>query len=310
MGSAWKQLTLDLFPEFQGKRLAGFATWQVSDSNFEAIKSLQIQILEYLTQQLNITDLTWVNRPESGSPTCEVLLGSGEPLISYETLGEQKLLCEIQLQNVFHPGLFLDHRPLRQTLLHLAESKKVLNLFAYTGCLSVAAGLGIASEVTTLDLSKKTLEWAKRNWELNVSAGTISKSLTNRLIADDAQIFLARKHRQLKKAEHHHSLMDDLRYDLILLDPPSFSRSKSGVFQVKKNLRHLIQLCIGLISPGGALVVSINTDDLSQAWLQSEFSEACENKKKFKKIELIEIPIEFGDKSTSHLKGVIASGLE
>ncbi|MBC7397824.1 MAG: class I SAM-dependent rRNA methyltransferase, partial [Bdellovibrionales bacterium] len=119
----------------------------------------------------------------------------------------------VQMEKTKHPGLFLDHSPLRFWLQQTQKNKTVLNLFSYTGSLSVAAAHGGARKVTTLDLSKHTIEWAKENW---ANSG-FSPEAGDFIYGDTFEWLPKFK----KRGE---------QFDTILCDPPSFSRSKNGVF--------------------------------------------------------------------------------
>ena len=153
----------------------------------------------------------------------------------------------VQMKNTKHPGLFLDHAPLRRWLTRTQANKRVLNLFSYTGALSVAAGAGGASSVTTLDLSKPTIEWARESWENAALAGS-----TGDFIYGDVFDWLPR----LKKK--------GLEYDTILCDPPSFSRTKTGAFSTGKDLARLHGLILPLLAKNGILVTSINSENISE----------------------------------------------
>jgi 23S rRNA (cytosine1962-C5)-methyltransferase len=154
----------------------------------------------------------------------------------------------IELNKGKHPGLFLDHEPLRQWLKKSQQKKRVLNLFSYTGSLSVAAGKGGAAHVTTLDLSKSTIEWAEANWK-NADLDPANA----RFIYGDVFEWLPKF---IKKNE---------QYDTILCDPPSFSRSKNGVFSTNKDSQRLHELILPLLAKGGVLVTSINSENYPEA---------------------------------------------
>lgn len=96
-----------------------------------------------------------------------VLFGSPSP--AGEIVEEEGARFRVRLQGSRHPGLFLDHAPLRSWLRKNVKGLRVLNTFAYTGSLSVAAAWG-AQSVVTLDLSKSSVSWARENWELNTLA--------------------------------------------------------------------------------------------------------------------------------------------
>ncbi|MFY7992034.1 MAG: class I SAM-dependent methyltransferase [Bacteriovoracaceae bacterium] len=146
----------------------------------------------------------------------------------------------VNLYRYLDTGLFLDHRPLRQYLLKEAKNKKVLNLFSYTGSLSVAAAMG-GAEVTTMDLSNTYLDWARDNFSLNkidIEAHKFYKT--------DVLEWLRGKDNQL--------------FDIILLDPPSFSNSKGmeDVLDVQDDHIWMIKECMKRLTPEGILVFSNN----------------------------------------------------
>jgi 23S rRNA (guanine2445-N2)-methyltransferase / 23S rRNA (guanine2069-N7)-methyltransferase len=159
----------------------------------------------------------------------------------------------VNLDDYLDTGLFLDHRPVRAWLREHAAGKQFLNLFGYTGAASVHAALGRASTTTTVDLSRTYLEWAARNLALNgfSSVGPDAPEhrrgrITHELIRADVLEWLRQQ--------------GSLRWDLILCDPPSFSNSKrmQDVLDVQRDHVGLIQRCVALLRPAGALVFSTN----------------------------------------------------
>jgi 23S rRNA (cytosine1962-C5)-methyltransferase len=148
----------------------------------------------------------------------------------------------VNVQRYLDTGLFLDHRPLRQFLLQNSEGKKVLNLFSYTGSLSVAAALG-GGTVTTIDMSNTYLQWAYENFLLN-------KIDPNNHIFYQADVLKEIKIREEKNE----------RYDIILLDPPSFSNSKrmEEDLDIERDHPILIRDCMNLLAQQGTLYFSTN----------------------------------------------------
>lgn len=146
----------------------------------------------------------------------------------------------VNLHDYLDTGLFLDHRPLRQIITKSAEGKKVLNLFSYTGSISVAAAIGGASKVTSVDMSSTYQNWAKKNFEQNNIA------LTNHTFIVDSAL------EYLEKASQ--------RFDIVVLDPPTFSNSKNMEedFEVEKDQVFLIKHCLRLLDPNGVLYFSNN----------------------------------------------------
>lgn len=146
----------------------------------------------------------------------------------------------VNLHDYLDTGLFLDHRPLRQIVSKSAEGKKVLNLFSYTGSISVAAAVGGASKVTSVDMSSTYQNWAKKNFEQNnIPLGN------HNFIVDSALEYL-------EKASQ--------RFDIIVLDPPTFSNSKGMEedFEVEKDQLFLVKHCLRLLDPAGVLYFSNN----------------------------------------------------
>lgn len=154
---------------------------------------------------------------------------------------ENGLQFIVNLSDYLDTGLFLDHRITRQMTREMAESKRVLNLFAYTGSFSVYTAAGGAAETMTIDLSNTYLEWAKRNMELN--GFTTDR---HRYLRADVMAWLA-----APAVEH---------YDLVVLDPPTFSNSKAmqDILDVQRDHVELIQGCLRRMPVGGVLFFSTN----------------------------------------------------
>jgi 23S rRNA (cytosine1962-C5)-methyltransferase len=143
-------------------------------------------------------------------------------------------------------GFPLLNQPLRTS----RSSVRVLNVFAYTCAFSICAAKA-GAQVTSLDLSRKYLDWGRRNFELNGLNPTVHD-----FIYGDALDWMARL---AKKSR---------RFDVVLLDPPTFSQSKQrGVFRVEKDYGRLLQAAGALLEPGGVLFASTN----STTWAPEAF---------------------------------------
>lgn len=151
--------------------------------------------------------------------------------------GGVKLL--VNLTDYLDTGLFLDHRPLRLRLQREAVGKRFLNLFCYTATATAHAAKGGARSTTSVDLSKTYLDWARRNLSLN---GFSDK---HRLEQGDVMAWLGE---------------DRGEYDLIFIDPPTFSNSKrmEGVFDVQRDHVELLDLAMARLARGGVLYFSNN----------------------------------------------------
>jgi 23S rRNA (guanine2445-N2)-methyltransferase / 23S rRNA (guanine2069-N7)-methyltransferase len=145
----------------------------------------------------------------------------------------------VNLTDYLDTGLFLDHRPLRLRIQREAAGKRFLNLFCYTATASVHAAKGGARSTTSVDLSKTYLDWARRNLALN---GFSDK---NRLQQGDVMGWLAE---------------DRGEYELIFIDPPTFSNSKrmEAVFDVQRDQVQLLDLAMARLARGGVLYFSNN----------------------------------------------------
>ncbi|MGT4620795.1 bifunctional 23S rRNA (guanine(2069)-N(7))-methyltransferase RlmK/23S rRNA (guanine(2445)-N(2))-methyltransferase RlmL [Edwardsiella ictaluri] len=167
----------------------------------------------------------------------------------YEKLAQKGEFMEVQeygarfwvnLTDYLDSGLFIDHRIARRMLGEMSRGKDFLNLFAYTGSASVYAGLGGARSTTTVDMSRTYLEWAERNLRLNGLTGR-----QHRLVQADCLNYL-----------HH---CED-KFDLIFIDPPTFSNSKrmEGTFDVQRDHLDLMRDLARILRPGGTIMFSNN----------------------------------------------------
>jgi 23S rRNA (guanine2445-N2)-methyltransferase / 23S rRNA (guanine2069-N7)-methyltransferase len=149
----------------------------------------------------------------------------------------------VNFEDYLDTGLFLDHRPIRLAIQQQAKGKRFLNLFAYTGSATVHAAMGGAITTTTVDMSNTYINWAKKNMALNINQGE------HEFIQADCLEWLAT---EVQLANRH--------YDLIFLDPPTFSNSKrmDAVFDIQADHVQLINNAISLLSPGGVLYFSTN----------------------------------------------------
>ena len=167
---------------------------------------------------------------------------------------EGGLRFRVNLFDYLDTGLFLDHRPIRAQVRALAARKRFLNLFCYTGAVSVYAAAGGAAATTSVDLSATYLEWATENFTLNGIVGP-----KHQLIQADALEWLRHARGQ---------------YDLIFVDPPTFSNSKRAEdFDVQRDHVELLRLCAARLAPGGVILFSNN---LRRFRLDAQLAEAFE----------------------------------
>jgi len=158
----------------------------------------------------------------------------------------------VNLNNYLDTGLFLDHRETRRMVEKMVSDFKVingrgmqmLNLFAYTGSFSIYAAAGGADMTHTVDLSKTYCDWARRNLDLNGFAK--DQHWVYRMDNFEFYKYAARK---------------QLMFDLIIIDPPTFSRNKDSNFSVQRDQIDLIEGAASLLSPGGKIIFSNNCLD-------------------------------------------------
>jgi len=183
-----------------------------------------------------------VRRRQKGSAQYEKLADSKH----FHEVREGNCRLLVNFSDYLDTGLFLDHRITREMLEQQARDKRFLNLFAYTGAATVHAAVGGARQSTTVDMSKTYLEWARRNLALNALTGK-----AHEFIQADCTEWLA------KEANRPQARRE---YDLIFLDPPTFSTSKrmNASFDVQRDHVALIRNAMALLAPGGQLVFSNN----------------------------------------------------
>ena len=162
----------------------------------------------------------------------------------------------VNLDHYLDSGLFLDHRFLRRQIMQQSANCDVLNLFCYTASISLAAAIGGASSTLSIDLSKRYLTWGMQNFKLN---------------AFEAMLY----HRNIDTGDHpqQHQLLrcdciqwlqqqslsnNSSQFDLIILDPPTFSNSKAMAqsLDVQRDHQELIRLTMSLLRRGGSLYFS------------------------------------------------------
>ncbi len=182
----------------------------------------------------------------------------------YQKTAEQKEFFEVQenelnflvnLSDYLDTGLFLDHRTTRKMVMDEAKNKKVLNLFAYTGSFSVYAAAGGAEEVITVDLSNTYIDWARKNFEANF---LIDPKKYKFEVADVKQYL--------------HTLTPNT-FDLVVMDPPTFSNSKKmkDFLDIQQDHAELLNQTLKAMKPGGVLYFSNNARkfELQEAAIQA-----------------------------------------
>ena len=180
----------------------------------------------------------------------------------------------VNLEKYLDTGLFLDHRNTRQRVGEMAAGKRFLNLFAYTGSFSVYAATGGAAASETVDLSNTYLDWARRNFELN----GIDEARHQIVRADVFQYLQA-------------AAQAGKPFDLIVMDPPSFSNSKKmlDILDIQRDHQKLIDGAMALLASDGLLFFSNNLRSFA-------LDEAVAQKYAVKDISKQSVPEDFRNK--------------
>ncbi len=182
------------------------------------------------------------------SKNCPKSWGIKENTIAYEARSNQG----------FSPGLFLDQRRNREWIKDNSSEKRVLNLFSYTGAFSVCAALAGATSVTSVDTSKTSLEWSKKNFELNGIDPTFQ---AYKFFATDARLFLTK------------AMQKEEKYDLIICDPPTFSRGKSNLFVFEKEFSAMLLQLLNICAKNAEVLLCTNF----QGWTTDRFMREIQN---------------------------------
>ena len=175
-------------------------------------------------------------------------------------------------------GVFLDQKDVRKTLREkYSKGKTVLNTFSYTGAFSIAAALGGSAKTTSVDLAKRSL--GKTQEHFNINDIDINKQ---EIIVED--VFNYFKYAVKKK----------LSYDIVVLDPPSFARSKKRTFSASKDYVNLLKEAIQITNKGGIIVASTNSANFSMMTFSDFISKAFrELKGKYEVKERYSLPKDF-----------------
>ncbi|PKH01504.1 bifunctional 23S rRNA (guanine(2069)-N(7))-methyltransferase RlmK/23S rRNA (guanine(2445)-N(2))-methyltransferase RlmL [Psychromonas sp. MB-3u-54] len=197
-----------------------------------------LDVVSTVRYVLNLPDdklVIKVRERQKGRQQYEKLDTKKQSLVVHE--GQAKLL--VNLQDYLDTGLFLDHRPTRLLIGKMAKDKDFLNLFCYTATASVHAALGGAKSTTSVDMSKTYLAWGEDNFVENGIKGK------HEFIQQDC----------IKWLQHAHEM-----YDLIFIDPPTFSNSKrmSDVFDVQEDHVALLTSASERLNAQGEIIFSNN----------------------------------------------------
>ena len=210
--------------------------------------------------------ITKVRKRQSGDSQYEKDTGKTLSFITRE----QGLRFKVNLSDYIDTGLFFDHRPLRLKVREEAAGKRVLNLYCYTGAFSVYAAAGDALHIDSVDLSARYLGWAEENMRLN---GFTDKK-KYRFIESDVKTFLEKCAPAAEKRDaaagkganggKPSNGDKNAGYDIIIIDPPTFSNSKKTdtMLDINRDWPSLIKQCTALLASNGVLYFSTNSRKL------------------------------------------------
>lgn len=236
---------------------------ELRNSNYHLI----VKILEELLSIPEANVFFKIRKKQKGLSQYEVLAKNSKSF----SIKENNLHFKVNLSDYLDTGIFLDHRPIRTEFLKKKLEGKFLNLFCYTGSVSLCAAAS-GYQVTSVDMSKTYLNWAKENFEINNI-----KTENHKFINADVLIYL-------KDCRE--------KFDIIFLDPPSFSNSKKmeGVFDVITDQTSLVESCMRLLNSNGVLYFSNNARKF-------KLSPEVQTKYQVQDISDWSIPIDFRDKN-------------
>ncbi len=181
--------------------------------------------------------------------------------VSSTVVEEYGVKFQVEMNDTLNTGLFLDMRANRHLVAGMGAGRKVLNLFAYTCAFGVHARKQGASAVVNVDVSRKVLDRGRGNYELN---GLVPEK--NELIRADAVEYLER------------AVKKDNRFDMIILDPPSFARYDGRMFSVKNDLERVIKMAVKVLEPEGVLFVATNHSEMLFSHLQQMVKSAAKGR--------------------------------
>ena len=240
----------------QPLRAAGTNALRLVDGKGDGLEGLEIDDFagRWLVQTREAVFPNWLRRAEGAAAVYWKQLGErkeapvwigGEEARQPFVATENGMQLWIDFSAGYSQGIFLDQRENRaETRRRAAPGLRVLNCFAYTCAFGLAAALG-GAETVNIDLSKRYLEWGRRNYKENGIDG-------HEFIYGEARNWLERFARKGR------------RFDLVILDPPTFSRDKEGrVFTVESGLPGLIRAAEGVLGPDGGMFCSTNQRTLT-----------------------------------------------
>jgi 23S rRNA (cytosine1962-C5)-methyltransferase len=230
-------IELDLYGAYAVLALRSPEALALREALLDAVLALGVSGVHLKERPRKSSDIGAADRARLAPP--QALRGASAPALA--TVREAGLDFEVRLGDGFSTGLFLDQRANRERVRAWSAGRRVLNLFGYTGAFSVAAAAGGARASVTVDSAKAALERAAQNLE---ACG--ADLAHHRLVHDDALRFLQRSQRYKE------------RFDLVILDPPSFSTTRRATFRAEDDYQELAALALGVAAPRATLLACTN----------------------------------------------------
>jgi 23S rRNA (cytosine1962-C5)-methyltransferase len=221
----------DRLPGVVCDRYGRYAVLKLDGEGALCLRERWVEALRAPLAELGVTSLL-VRGPRKHAAETELVFG--EPPPPEIEVHERGMKLAVNLWEGQKTGLFLDHRESRARVRALSHGLSVLNLYGYTGGFSVAAGLGAARQVTTVDLAKPAIAFAERSFALNGLAPD-----RHRAVAEDVPEFLKRE-----------SELAD-RYDLVIADPPNFAPNQASLPAALESYATLHAACLSMVAPDG-----------------------------------------------------------
>lgn len=221
----------------------------------KALGSLLDALAHAVADVTGATSVVRRSKDEAGAVQLQVLRGARPAETVVVAEGEMRLWAE--LYSGQKTGLFFDHRDNREFVRTRAAGARVLNLFSYTGGFSVAAALGGALAVTSVDIAAPAVEASRENFVLNDLA-----DFPHRAVAEDVFDFLERAE---KSGE---------RFDLVVCDPPSFAKSRDQLRAAERAYTKLLASALRVTEPGGLFCAASCTSQVGPALFRRLLADA------------------------------------
>ncbi len=265
---------------------------------FSGFPDLVVEIFGKYAVFFSYSEPAWLSAPQNAADLCTAIDLAGAVLIDRSRkpgperrenhllvgevphrlpIREGELQFEVFLRHPQNVGLFLDTRHLRYRLRETCSGQRVLNLFAYTCSLGLAATRGGAESVANVDVSSQYLRQGKLNYALNSA-----ESASNRFHRMDAEEYLD------------WAIRKELVFDTILLDPPSFSRNRGKTYAFERDYFRLVRKCALLTAPKGRLFALTNFTGVRGSDFKAQLESALlESGRRGEAMEFIEPPEDF-----------------